>query len=720
MESLTSSRATVATCNLNQWALDFDGNLRRIIESIQMAKSLGATFRLGPELEISGYGCEDHFLELDTFTHSEESLAMILESKATSGILCDIGCPILFGGVRYNCRVFCLDGQILLIRPKMNLADDGNYREKRFFSPWSDKTRLYDFRLSVRLQKATGQSVVKFGVACIQTKETKIAAEICEELWSPESPHTAFALGGVEIFSNGSGSHHQLRKLNTRIDLIRSATSKCGGCYMYSNVQGCDGGRLYYDGSSLICINGNLVAQASQFSLKEIEVVTAVVDLSDIRNYRQASSSFQTQASTAPEVLSIDATSFELCPKTSSLLRSSKVIPVHIHKPEEECALGPACWLWDYMVRSGASGFLLPLSGGADSASVAAIVRVMCGLAVDEIYSDVGGCDKRVEEHVSRFMGPEFIKVGSNGSSISKGEKKEKTDQLCNHILHTVYMGTKNSSVNTLTRAKNLASQISSYHSTLTIDSIVTAVLGVFVSCFGKVPKYESDGGSSGEDLALQNIQARLRMVMAYLLAQLSPWIRGNPGFLLVLGSANVDEALRGYMTKYDCSSADINPIGGICKSDLKRLLKWAAVEYEVPALDAIADARPSAELRPLADSESGDYSQTDEEDMGMSYAELGLFGSLRKIHRCGPVSMFIKLVNVWEHLSPAEVAVKVKRFFKYYGINRHKLTVLTPSYHAEMYSPDDNRFDLRPFLYNVLWGRQFKTIDDLATEYSA
>lgn len=66
-------------------------------------------------------------------------------------------------------------------------------------------------------------------------------------------------------------------------------------------------------------------------------------------------------------------------------------------------------------------------------------------------------------------------------------------------------------------------------------------------------------------------------MVMAYLFAQLTPWVRGRKGFLLVLGSANVDEALRGYMTKYDCSSADLNPIGSISKGDLKKLLGWAA-----------------------------------------------------------------------------------------------------------------------------------------------
>ena len=72
----------------------------------------------------------------------------------------------------------------------------------------------------------------------------------------------------------------------------------------------------------------------------------------------------------------------------------------------------------------------------------------------------------------------------------------------------------------------------------------------------------QADGGSGPENLALQNIQARLRMVVAYFLAQLRPWTRSRSGYLLVLGTGNVDEALRGYLTKYDCSSADLNPIG--------------------------------------------------------------------------------------------------------------------------------------------------------------
>jgi NAD+ synthase (glutamine-hydrolysing) len=105
-----SSVAVVATCNLNQWAMDFTGNLERIQQSIAEARKAGATLRLGPELEIPGYGCEDHFLEEDTETHSWEVLAQLLSDGSTDGLLCDFGMPVMHNGVRYNCRVQCLDG----------------------------------------------------------------------------------------------------------------------------------------------------------------------------------------------------------------------------------------------------------------------------------------------------------------------------------------------------------------------------------------------------------------------------------------------------------------------------------------------------------------------------------------------------------------------------------------------------------------------------------
>ena len=77
-------------------------------------------------------------------------------------------------------------------------------------------------------------------------------------------------LNGCEIFTNSSGSHHELRKLNNRHNLINTCTQFGGGIYLYANQQGCDGDRLYYDGSAVIAANGDILAQGSQFALSDV------------------------------------------------------------------------------------------------------------------------------------------------------------------------------------------------------------------------------------------------------------------------------------------------------------------------------------------------------------------------------------------------------------------------------------------------------------------
>ena len=682
-------KAVLATCNLNQWSLDFEGNTARIIESIEIAKARGARYRLGPELEISGYSCEDHFLELDTLQHSWESLACILKGGHTDGILCDIGMPVMHKNVRYNCRVFVLDGKLLLIRPKMVLASDGNYREHRWFVAWERGWTTEPYTLPREITELTGQRQVPIGIAAIATADTLLATETCEELFVPMSPHIQFGNAGVEIIGNGSGSHHELRKLDTRIALIRNASAKNGGVYLYANQQGCDGGRLYFDGCALIAQNGEILAQGSQFSLKDVEVVTATVNLHDVRTYRGAKASRAVQASKTERLPQIDI-DFDM---GTEEWKVGLPIEPYTHKPEEEIALGPACWLWDYLRRSGAAGYFIPLSGGADSGAVATLVGSMCQLVAKAVREK----DRAVINDVTQWL--------------ADGETPDVFADPCvlaNRLLYTCYIGTENSSRETRKRAKQLAEQIGAYHLDINMDGLVNALQSLFTRITQKTPRFKVEGGTYQENQALQNIQARLRMVLSYLFAQMMPWVRKREGTLLVLGTGNVDEALRGYLTKYDCSSGDINPIGGISKHDLRRFLKWAEHHLGYTALSEIVEAPPTAELEPITET----YTQTDEDDMGMTYAELSRFGQLRKMEQCGPVSMFEKLVREWEHLPPREVAEKVKHFFRCYAINRHKMTTLTPSYHAESYSPDDNRFDLRQFLYNTRWTWQFHRID--------
>ncbi|KAI0825506.1 glutamine-dependent NAD(+) synthetase with GAT domain-containing protein [Irpex lacteus] len=691
---------TVAT-SLNQWALDFDGNLERILESIRIAKERGATLRVGPELEITGYGCLDHFLEGDTCLHSWEVLAKILEAEETEGILCDIGMPVIHKNVIYNCRVIIYNGKILHIRPKMWLANNGNYRELRYFTPWQKHRQVEDHYLPRIIHAVTGQTKVPFGDAVVSTVDTCIGVELCEELFTPASPHILMGLDGVEIFTNSSGSHHELRKLYRRIELMKEATLKLGGIYLYANQQGCDGDRLYYDGCALIVVNGKVIAQGSQFSLNDVEVVTATVDLEDVRAHRAVSSrSMQAAAAERYQRIEVD---FALSGGKFDSIKDLDDLVLHdwepkYHKPEEEIALGPACWLWDYLRRSRTQGYFLPLSGGIDSCATATIVFSMCRLVAEAAQRG----DQHVITDARRIAGePED----------SQWVPTDPRD-LANRVFHTCYMGTENSSVETRKRAKELAEAIGSYHTDLNMDSLVTAVRNLFAYVTGVKPQYRVHGGTNAENLALQNIQARLRMVLAYLFAQLLPWVRGRNGGLLVLGSANVDESLRGYFTKYDCSSADINPIGAISKVDLKKFIAYAKDAFELPVLQGFLDAVPTAELEPITET----YVQADEADMGMTYDELSVFGRLRKVDKAGPYSMFTKLVHEWgSFLSPLQVAEKVKHFFFEYARNRHKMTTLTPGYHAEQYSPDDNRFDLRPFLYPSRFPWQFRKIDQVA-----
>lgn len=701
---------TVATCSLNQWALDWEGNTERIIKSIHQAKAAGARLRVGPELEICGYGCLDHLLEQDLYLHCWEMLQRILLDKSCHGCVLDIGMPVQHRNQRFNCRVLCLDGKILMIRPKMWLANDGNYREMRHFTPWLQPRETEEYHLPRMIQELQGATHVTFGDAVVSTPDTCFGAETCEELFTPRSPHIDMSLDGVEVFTNSSGSHFTLQKLDLRLQLITEATRKCGGVYLYANQKGCDGDRLFYDGSCMILVNGDVVAQGSQFSLLDVEVVTATVDLEEIRAYR-SSISRGLQAATSKAKYQRIQVPFELGSGDEDLdasLQPSRPIQPRFHSVEEEIALCAGAYLWDYLRRSGTAGYLVPLSGGIDSCATATIVFSMCRMAIEAMEQG----NAQVIEDIKRL-------------AKYQGDVLPKTPQeLCKQIFHTIYMGMKQqSSHETRQRAKDLSEAIGSYHINLDIDDVYQAQKSLLVSTMQFEPKFAVEGGTQQENLTLQCLQARIRMVTAYEFGQILPTARARPGggSLLVLGSANVGESLRGYLTKYDCSSADINPIGSIDKADLKRFIAWAEKEFEIPCLHEFLTAIPTAELEPITSS----YVQSDEADMGFTYAEISIMGRLRKVNRLGPFGMFQRLVHDWSadreavpgdeapFYTPDKVAYKVKSFFHFYAINRHKMTTLTPSLHCNEYSPDDNRFDLRPFLYPSFWKSwSFKKID--------
>ena len=471
----------VATCNLSQWAMDFKGNRERIIESIKIAKAQGCTYRLGPELEVTGYGCEDHFYEIDTINFSWKTLGEILNH--TENILVDIGMPVMHQGIRYNCRVFCLNKKILLIRPKMWLADDGNYRETRWFTPWSKEriSILENYVLPDEIQKITGQTDVKFGVGIIQGNDASVASETCEELFTPESIHILLSQHGVDVVSNGSGSHFQIGKRQRRHDLMSEATKTSGGAYMYSNMLGCDGSRLVFDGNGMIYQSGKLLAVGEHLSFQEVEVVTAVLNLNDIRANRASIVSIPRQGAlrdTTLKRVNIDdyfpsEPKFRFTMRDLTEYKSTEPIPVPTMEMEREMGLASARYMWDYLTRGPFGGCFLPLSGGVDSSSTAMMVYFMADEISKILKIDLTSNEdkKRLQDLTRKRINANILK---NYPAYQNNEIQ--TRELMYIILHTCNMPTNNNTEEIKGNAARLARSLGSFHMVAAINEPFVAI----------------------------------------------------------------------------------------------------------------------------------------------------------------------------------------------------------------------------------------------------
>jgi len=750
------SKGTIrlAVATLNQWSTDYSGNESRIKQAIKIAKEDGAKLVLLPELVTSGYSCQDHFLERETYELSFNVITNLLKDRLLDDILIVIGTPVIHNDVRYNTNMFIYNGKIFLIRPKMLLADDGNYREARWFTPWPiDKFEEFTYKDGDGNYQKT-----PIGVGIINCHGVLIAAELCEELWVPNSINSDFYLNGVDIVLNASGSHFETGKLEKRTKMIIEATRRSGGVYVYANLEGGDGDRLYFDGRSIIALNGKILNIEDGFTLRDVSVMTEDINLSSILSYRMRNNSFGTIASKHNRFKVIDIP-FDIA--ESKLKGGTKYKDEHKEVGQiisdneiQEITNSASAWLWDYLRRSGAMGFQLPLSGGADSAATATIIYNMC-ILMKKAYDNEN--DIRIpNKNLSVFIN-KFYKLKE-----TKSIPNEITPELlCSRILNTVYLPTEISGqevpqtnehlpaaiykrdekgianipdgdigdgevhraashpeTKTGWLASQLARKIGANHQVIDIQGMFTAGINGLSKFSGlnydemrdQVTLGRSSNKRSKWDLLYQNIQARLRMINTYLLAQATPNLDSpyeNSSFLLVLGSSNADEILVGYYTKYDASAADINPIGSLSKTYVNRILDFYGNIKKINPLRFIRNSTPTAELvKPNQDSNMP--RQTDETDMKITYEQIFEMGKLRA-NGYGPIDAYKKILEneyLYKVFSKDPNNLEIPRnpkeainiFYDRYNINRNKTTIIPPSIHLTP-SPDDNRYDLRPFL---------------------
>ena len=689
MFSILKSKAKISHCSLNQSAMDFKANRERILESIRFARKQGCIYRAGAELEVAGYSCDDHFKEIDVYNHCWETVAAIITEKLSQGIVVDLGMPVLHRSIAYNCKVILYNDKVMFIRPKMHLADEGNYRERRFFMGYTPPPdlKLDQYLLPDYIKKLTGQDTCPFGYANIRFQDALVGIEICEEVWRLNSISRSSYLQCDVIFCC-NGSHFEKNKLAVRHNLVKEILQKSNGTYIYCNALGFDGSAVYFDGSNLAMKKTGIIQLGEPCSMKEMVCDVLVIDLLESREDRVADINYMDEALRGVKVPDV----FIDCKFADCQEPATPILNKFTFDPWQKQVLqASSSYLWDYIRKAKASGVFLPLSGGHDSSLTALIGYYMCL----RLYSY---CQSGAEDVLASLR----TVVGIEGYF------PQSPREICSHLLVTTFMGTKESSKEGRSRAKQLAEFIGSEHIELDIDSIVEEFKALVKKIFSIELRFQAHGGSMLEDVALQNITARVRMVMSYLLAQISSLKKKKSSYYLVLAATNLDETLTGYFSKYGCSSADLNLIGTLSKMEIHGLLQYLHELLENPIILEVANSTSSAELRPL------ETMQTDEDDIGLTFQQIDIFSDTR-IHKNSSVISFFKLVEpLFPDLDKETLVEKIGVFYTRYSKNRHKLETLTPTLHLTSKNCSTTRFDLRPVIYEDLFSYELEVLKKL------
>lgn len=660
----------VGAAVLDQTPLDWDGNRDRILVAIEKARAERVSLLCLPELAITGYSCEDAFYSPGVHATALEVLMQEI-APATAGIVVAVGVPLRVRKALFDTVALVVDGVVAGFVAKRHLAADGLYYEPRWFRPWPR-----DRRVSVEI----GDRVLSVGDLFFSIDGVRIGFEVCEDAWVAERPGSQLARKGVDIILNPSGSHFAFSKHDVRERFVLEGSRAFGVAYVYSNLVGNESGRAIYDGGALIASGGRLVAAGPRFSFDEVGITVATIDVDANRMLQVRTGSFM------PDLESDVGASVRVAFDFPSLAATSPPPAVALGtaslSKEEAFARAISLGLFDYLRKSRSRGFVVSLSGGADSAAVACLVKVMVDLAYAELGADrLARCLDYLPE-----LDPERDLASPRA--------------LVKRLLLCVYQATRNSSETTRNAARELAEGLGAEFCELDVDALVEGYVDRIADAVGRPLDWQRD------DIALQNIQARVRSPSVWMLANL----RGA----LLLSTSNRSEAAVGYATMDGDTSGGLAPIAGIDKAFLRRWLRWLekdglAETGPVASLAAVNAQDPTAELRPK------EAKQTDEADL-MPYDILEAVERAAIRDKLMPVEVYRSLRPRFPDVARRQLASWVERFFRLWCRNQWKRERYAPSFHV-----DDENLDPKTWCrFPILSGGFSREIGALGTYVDA
>ncbi|MDX9971662.1 MAG: NAD(+) synthase, partial [FCB group bacterium] len=494
---------------------DFKGNRERLKAVVQEARAKDVHLLVTPELAISGYSLEDRIFWPDITLHSWKTLHEL--AKSCEGIAAFFGLPVRIGPLIYNASALIYDGYVQGFVLKKFLPTYSIFYEGRNWAAWTSGV--------------TEISGIPAGDLVFKLPFGMVSAEICEDLWSAESPAYQRVLAGAEIICNGSASPFTPLRNRLRRRLVQGAAGNLACVYAYSNLLGCDNSRLVFDGGGFIATPDEVVAQGPLLSKEPWTLTTAVVDLEDVSRIRSENTTWRQQAGRPDCAEKVTVIRVNGAYKPAPVEDFAKQLPKSFFMPDtalpepnpqtaylDELFDGLVLGLRDYFEKVGAfDRFLVALSGGRDSA--------LCLLiAVHAAKALKGGAEAdRFAERVSAAYLP--------NTAISSGA--------------------------TEAAARGLAEELGVPFQVVTMQEEADIAREKAAELLG--------GAEHVTSLAKQNLQARVRGAM------MLNWANSARGLVLV--TSNLSEAAVGYTTTGGDNQGGYSPIANVPKTLISRLL---------------------------------------------------------------------------------------------------------------------------------------------------
>ena len=363
-------------------------NTQQIIAAMRAQAVAGTKLLCLPEFALTGYTCSDLFWQSQMIDAAKEGLKEIADGTKGTDALIFVGLPWEQGGKLFNVAAVLCHGELLGVVPKKYLPNYNEFYELRHFTPGKEAVTTTEF---------FGKEV-PFGMnllfQCAEMPRLKVAAELCEDLWTPNPPSVAHALAGATVIVNLSASDEMVGKDSYRRSLVSAQSARliCG--YIYATAgEGESTTDLVFGGQHLIAENGTILAEAKRF---ENQIVCADLDVDRLTSERRRMTTYPEQRTDGYQVVK-----FSLTIEETKLIRyfdPRPFVPSDKHNRDQRCdeilniqAMG----LKKRLAHTHCQSAVIGISGGLDS-TLALLVTArafdLLGLPRNQILSVTMPC----------------------------------------------------------------------------------------------------------------------------------------------------------------------------------------------------------------------------------------------------------------------------------------------------------------------------------------